>query len=409
MQPEEVRKKDAPLSVTEVTRALQDLIRNSFPGLTVEGEISDFTHYRSSGHMYFSLSDEESTLPAVMFRRANQALDFDPEEGMQVVVEGHLDVYVPRGQYQIIVEQMRPAGRGELEREFEELKRKLEKEGALKADRKRPLPELPGTIGVVTSGDGAAFWDIVRTVRNRCPVVRVVLYPCRVNGKESGEEIARAIRRLPELVDIDCMIVGRGGGSPEDLWGFNTEPVARAILDCPVPVISAVGHEVDVTIADLVADHRSPTPTAAGEDVVPSREELLRLLGDHRRRLRSAYRHPLERRRDQIRFLAEKPVFQSPESMLEVHREQFRTVRDRFRRGVEAALGRSVDRFERVRQRLRALDPRSVLNRGYTLVEDGDGRVLPSVEEVESGDRILVRWSDGTADATVDGTQSDDS
>jgi len=392
-------------SVTEITRAVKDLIRSSFDRISVEGEIAEFTHYNASGHMYFSLADDEATLDAVMFKRTNKSLNFQPEEGQTVLVTGRMDVYEQRGEYQIVVESMEEAGLGKLEQEFRELKQQLKEEGALDAKRKRSLPFLPSVIGVVTSGDGAAFGDIVRTLRRRCPVVQIVLFPCKVNGREAGTDIARAVGRITEIAELDCLIVGRGGGSPEDLWGFNTEEVARAILDCPVPVVSAVGHEVDVTIADLVADHRSATPTAAGEEVAPALTELRDRLGELKRRIRAGFRDGLDRRRDRLRFLSEKRVFADPSGWIRPFRDRYDRLRDRLNSSFRHYVESMKNQTRRLKDRIQALGPQSILNRGYTMITK-DGSVVPSVETVQSGDELSIRWSDGRAEVTVDQTSA---
>lgn len=389
-------------SVSELTSLVRDCLRRGFPDpLRVEGEIADFTHYETSGHMYFSLADEEARLKAVMFRRANRALSFRPEEGMTVAAEGRLDVYEPRGDYQLIVESLRPTGRGALEREFQKLKETLEEEGVLGEEHKRPLPDLPSTVGVVTSGDGAAFWDIVETVRRRCPLIRLVLYPSRVTGREAAPDLERALRRFPELVDLDLLIVTRGGGSPEDLWAFNTERVVRAILDCPVPVVSAVGHEVDVTLGDLVADHRSPTPTAAGEEIAPTRARLEERLVNRARRLVDRYRSTLDRRRDRLRYLAEKPVFSDPRRLLASFRETLERAGDRLRDRFGWVLAERRHYVERLSDRLDSLNPRTVLERGYALVRR-DGELIRRAARVEAGDSLVIRWFDGSRPAVAE-------
>lgn len=392
-------------SVSELTALIKEHLRSGFPdSVRVQGEIADFTHYRSSGHMYFSLVDEDARLKAVMFRRANRTLDFEPNEGMTVSAEGRLDVYEPRGDYQLIVDRLRPTGVGTLEQQFRELKQSLEAEGALADDRKRSLPELPATVGVVTSDEGAAFWDVVQTIRRRCPLLRVVLYPTRVSGRVAAPEIEHAVRRLPEIVDLDVLIVTRGGGSPEDLWGFNTERVVRAILDCPVPVVSAVGHEVDVTLADLVADHRSPTPTAAGEEIAPTLEELRHHLLRRAQRLQTVYRTQVSQRRDRVRFLAEKPVFSDPHGLLRPFRERLDRLRERLDTHYRFTLSGIRHRLERVSDRLDSLDPKRVLERGYALVSR-DGKLITRAEAVEDKDCLTVRWSDGSIQV-VAGTSS---
>ncbi|MFB6356072.1 MAG: exodeoxyribonuclease VII large subunit [bacterium] len=395
-------------TVDEITEEIKQVIRRSFDRVRVEGEIADFTHYGASGHMYFSLAGENCRLQAVMFKRANKNLNFDPEEGMNVVVSGRINVYEERGEYQVIVDKMEESGLGPLEREFQELKQKLEEEGALDSSRKQPLPKFPARIGVVTSGDGAAFWDIVRTIRQRCPVVHVILYPSRVNGRESGEDIAQGIKRICEIEpDLDCLIVGRGGGSPEDLWGFNMEVVARAILDCPIPVISAVGHEVDVSISDMVADHRSPTPTGAGKDVVPSVSEMSDRLNELTRRLRSGYRGDLDRRRDQLRFMAEKSVFSDPRGWIRPFKDRFERLQSALQTEFRYFISQSQNRLDRLKERIKALGPENVLRRGYALVE-GEDRIITRAKQVESGETVSITWGDGRAGANIHNVDLDE-
>ncbi|MFP4687110.1 MAG: exodeoxyribonuclease VII large subunit [bacterium] len=392
--------KEEVYSVSGLTRQIKALIRGNFPRVDVSGEIARFTRYGASGHMYFSLADENARLDCVMFKHANQKLNFQPEEGMDVVVSGRLDVYEARGNYQLIADRMFVEGRGELEREFNELKDKLEAEGALAADRKRRLPDFPGVIGVVTSGDGAAFWDIVQTIRRRCPVVRIVLYPSRVNGRDAAGDVAAAIRRLPEIVDLDCLIVGRGGGSPEDLWGFNVEQVARAILDCPVPVISAVGHEVDVTISDLVADHRSPTPTAAGEEVAPALVDLQQRLVEQRRRLENGIRRQIDSSWDQLRFVAEKPVFATPCGWLRPFADRLQNIKEQLSYLQKIYLDDKKSRLKNLSERLQALNPQGVLRRGYAIVNK-DKNIVSSAAELKKDDILDISWHDGSVRSRV--------
>jgi exodeoxyribonuclease VII large subunit len=391
----------SPYSVTEITAEIKQCIRRAFDSVRVRGEIADFTHYGASGHMYFSLADEDATLSAVMFRRANSTLDFEPEEGVTVVADGRLDVYEERGNYQLIVEDMQKEGAGALEQEFEELKQKLEDEGALDRDRKRDLPFLPETIGVVTSGDGAAFWDVAHTLERRCPIVQLVLYPSRVNGRDAAPDIVRGIERLPEIVDLDLLIVGRGGGSPEDLWAFNTEEVARAIMSCPVPVISAVGHEVDVSISDLVADHRSPTPTAAGEEAAPELVEVRERVENLRRRLDVSFQGFVDRKHDTVRHLAEKPVMADLEGLLEPFSDKVDRLQERLQNSYRHLLKDRRRDFERQMDRLESLNPKQVLERGFGLIFR-DREPITSVNQVDEEDELMIQWSDGEADVIVE-------
>ncbi len=391
------------LTVTQITELIKRLIKENFDQITVEGEIVDFTRYRASGHLYFTLADEAARLSSVMFSYANRRLDFQPEEGMKVIAEGRLDVYQPRGNYQLIVEKLQPSGRGKLEREFNRLKEKLEAEGAFAPSRKQELPEFPLTVGVVTSGDGAAFWDIVKTLKRRCPAVRVVLYPSRVNGREAAGEIARGIRRLPEIVAPDCLIVTRGGGGPEDLWAFNEEVVARAILDCPVPTISAVGHEVDITISDLVADHRSPTPTAAGEEVAPQLLELSEKIRELEGKLRLLFRGRVDRESNELRYFAEKQIFSSPESWLRPRREAVSRKFERLINIYNRKISEKKQSYLRVSERLNSLNPQRVMQRGYALLHRGE-ELVDSVTQVSRGDSLTVCMHDGKLDVKVVGT-----
>jgi exodeoxyribonuclease VII large subunit len=260
--------------VGELNAEIHHLLETSYPAVWLEGELSNFRHFQASGHWYFTLKDDRAQVAAAMFRGSNRRVRFRPEDGTMVLVRGQVSLYEPRGTYQIIVSHMEPRGAGALHAAFEELKARLEAEGLFAAERKRPLPALPRRIGVVTSRDGAAFRDILRVLRRRHSGVSVLLIPARVQGEGSAGEIAAALRRARATGDLDALIVGRGGGSLEDLCAFNEEVVARAIADCAVPVISAVGHEVDITIADFVADVRAPTPSAAAEMVVSSRQEM---------------------------------------------------------------------------------------------------------------------------------------
>ena len=261
-------------TVSELNNAARDLLEHSFGLLWVEGEISQYTHH-SSGHRYFTLKDGTSQLSAVMFKWQAAKLSFEPEQGMQALVYGHVSVYERAGRYQFYATQIKPSGVGELALAFEQLKNRLETEGLFAADRKRPLPAYPQKVGVVTSPTGAAIRDIVQVLARRAPGLQIVLSPARVQGEGAAAEIAKAIADLNQLDDIDILIVGRGGGAPEDLWPFNDEAVARAIYQSAKPVISAVGHEIDYTIADYVADYRAPTPSAAAELVVPEQLALV--------------------------------------------------------------------------------------------------------------------------------------
>lgn len=273
------------LSVSDVTRRIRESLEDQFPEVWVEGEISNL-RAPSSGHLYFTLKDAQSQLRGVLFRSGATRLRFAVQEGMCVIARGRISVYEPRGEYQLIVDMLEPKGVGAWQLAFEQLKERLSREGLFDEARKRPLPEFPRTVGVVTSLTGAAIRDIVAVLRRRCPIVNILIAPVPVQGEGAGDQIAAAIQALNEMPQVEVLIVGRGGGASEDLWSFNEEAVVRAIAGSRVPVVSAVGHEIDVTLSDFAADYRAPTPSAAAEAVVPVLNEILARLGELEGRLR---------------------------------------------------------------------------------------------------------------------------
>lgn len=284
------------LTVSELTASIRALLEGSFGDLWIEGEVSNWRRW-NTGHVYFTLKDRGAQIKAVMFRSAVRYLTFAVEDGQHVIARGRLGVYEPKGEYQFVCEHLQPRGVGALQVRFEQMKKRLQAEGLFDAARKRPLPALPARIGLVTSLDGAALRDILKVLRRRHPGAHVVIRPARVQGDGAAAEVADAVRLLGRVPGVDVLIVGRGGGSTEDLWAFNEEPVARAIASCPVPVIAAVGHEVDVTIADFVADVRAPTPSAAAEMVVAARDEFCARIDRLRDRVAAAFRGGVQRRR----------------------------------------------------------------------------------------------------------------
>src|SRR5215213_3882760 len=290
------------LSVAELTAGIRSSLEAGFGELWVEGEISNCRVW-NTGHVYFTLKDETAQLKAVMFRSAYRYLKFKVDDGIHVVARGRLSVYEPKGEYQLVCEHLEPQGRGALQLAFEQLKRKLQAEGLFDAARKRPIPALPRKIGIVTSLDGAALKDILKVLARRHPRAHIVVRPVRVQGENAAEDIARALKAIAGVSGVDVVIVGRGGGSIEDLWAFNEEVLARAIAASPVPVISAVGHEVDVTIADFVADLRAPTPSAAAEMVVTGKEEACARIDRLQRRVQIAVRTAIDRRRTAVHVL----------------------------------------------------------------------------------------------------------
>src|SRR5215204_2781663 len=290
------------VTVAELTAGIRESLESGFGELWVEGEISNCRVW-NTGHVYFTLKDQAAQLKAVMFRSAYRYLKFKIEDGLHVVARGRLSVYEPKGEYQLVCEHLEPHGRGALQLAFEQLKRKLQAEGLFAADRKRPIPSLPNKIGIVTSLDGAALRDILKVLGRRHPNAHIVIRPTRVQGDGATGEIAAALRAIVKVPGVDVVIVGRGGGSIEDLHAFNQEPVARAIASSPVPIVSAVGHETDVTIADFVADLRAPTPSAAAEMVVTAQEESSARIDRLQGRLDAAMRGGLQRRRHALHIL----------------------------------------------------------------------------------------------------------
>ncbi|MBN2564290.1 MAG: exodeoxyribonuclease VII large subunit [Candidatus Eisenbacteria bacterium] len=389
------------LTVSEVTAQVKAVIESTLPTFWVEGELSNFVHH-TSGHMYFTLKDASSQLPSVMFRHANRALAFRPESGMKVVAWGRIKVYEPSGRYQLYVESMKQAGLGALAAAFERLKRRLSDEGLFAQEHKRPIPEYPRTVAVVTSATGAAVRDIIRVIGERFPATRVVVVPVHVQGPEAAAEIVRAVAMIDEWGEADVAIVGRGGGSLEDLMAFNDEAVARSIYAARTPIVSAVGHEIDVTIADLVADVRASTPSNAAELVVQDRRALGPSIESLRGRLVAAAEQELADLGDRVRSFARAYVFRLPGETVE--RLMQRTDELARRLAVSAASGASTARarLERALSELRLADPRNIMAKGFAAVS-----LLPalspvrSVEDVAGGAAVRVTVSDGFFDCDV--------
>ena len=395
---------DPVLSVAELTRGLSDLVEDRYDDVWVEGELSDFTR-AASGHCYFSLKDEDAQIRCVMWKHLTQYVYFEPEEGMQVRVNGHASVYERRGDLQIQAQAMRQAGKGAQQKAFEELKQKLQAEGLFAPERKQALPAFPDTIGVVTSGQGAAIHDIQSGLARRFPPAEVVLCPVKVQGLDAPRAIADAVAAFNDLPADDAqrpdlLIVGRGGGSTEDLWAFNEEVVARALDASGLPVVSAVGHESDVTIADLVADERAATPSTAAELVVPDRRDVAdRVRGLHDR-LRSRVTGRLQAARQRVDALVASRAFHAPARRLEQHRQHLDALVDRLGRGGARAVDQARTRLTRLRDRLHALDPEQPLRRGYVHLTQ-DGTSVQSAESLQDGDRVRLHFQDGHRDAEV--------
>jgi exodeoxyribonuclease VII large subunit len=387
-------------TVSEITAHIARMLRDAFPRVTIEGEISNW-RVSPAGHAYFKLRDDQATLSAVMFRSALGRSRVSPEDGMRVLARGPVDVYAPQGNYQIRVESLREVGVGDLHLAFLRLKEKLEKEGLFAPERKRPIPRLPRCVGVVTSPRGAAIRDILNVLHRRFANVHVIIAPVRVQGAEAPGEIVEAIRSLNAFGDVDVMIVGRGGGSLEDLMAFNDERVARAIVASEIPVISAVGHEIDFSIADFVADLRAPTPSAAAELVVEEQDALLERLRDLHGRLARASRHTLQEARLRLEALAESHALTQPLARIQAWMQRVDDLEGTMARSLRLALAGARGRWEPMDEALRALDPTAVLARGYSVVLDAEGRVVRNAKAVDVNDALSIRLAHGRLSARV--------
>lgn len=367
----------------------------------VAGEISNFTDHYRSGHFYFSLKDEKCVVKAVMFAQYAKRVRFHPEDGMQVIVRGHVGVYEISGQYQLYVEDMQPNGLGALNLAFEQLKAKLAKEGLFAPERKRAIPRFPHGIGVVTSPTGAAVHDIFTILKRRFPLAEIVFCPVKVQGDGAAEEICAAVKRINRSGRADVMIVGRGGGSMEDLWPFNEEIVARAVASSNIPVISAVGHETDFTICDFAADLRAPTPSAAAELAVPDGQELLAGIEGLRSRLDSAVSLAVQGAEQKLSVLAGSRALQNPLNGIEIRRIGIDGTVERFNASMKQSAAVFRQRLAAASGRLSALSPLAVLSRGYAVLYGESGQALPGAAEVRERENILVRMRDGDLRCTV--------
>ena len=390
-------------AVSEVNGLIKDLIDGTpqLSGLYIRGELSNYKIY-PSGHHYFTLKDGQSALRCVMFKSSAVKLRFRPENGMQAVVFGRISVFPRDGAYQLYCTQLSPDGVGDLYVAFEQLKQKLQQEGLFDPAHKKPLPLYPQRIAIVTSGAGAAVHDMIRILRRRYPIAKVLLLPVRVQGVEAPPEIVGAIRYANRWQLADVLIVGRGGGSIEDLWAFNDERVARAIYASEIPVISAVGHEPDVTISDFVADRRASTPSNAAEIAVPDQAELLKRLDSASRGMAQGTLNTLEKADARWKALAAKRVLTDPMAFIDDRRMQLDSVQQRMGLTAHRQLGARQQRFAALAASLDALSPLKVLGRGYAMAQTSDGTVLRSSGQVQEGDRIHVQLGQGALDCTVD-------
>ena len=386
-------------TVTHLTRQIKELLENSFPRLWVEGELSNFKRH-TSGHLYFTLKDENAQISCAMWRFRAGTLPFAPESGMKVLVEGDVQVYEKGGNYQLIIQQIQPAGIGALQLAFEQLKRKLHAEGLFDASHKKPLPAFPERIGVITSPTGAAIRDIISVLTRRFPGIEILLYPVRVQGDGAAQEIAEAIADFNRYGEADLLIVGRGGGSLEDLWAFNEEIVARAIYASGIPVISAVGHEVDYSIADFVADHRAPTPSAAAEIAVRDRREVAGELNYYREKLTTVFRKQIDNQRTRLQRIQEGYGFRRPLDMIYQSNQRL----DELQRSIGASLNYYLQlqrsRLEKLEQQLRAINPEAILQRGFSICYK-DGKIVKDIAQLEENDPVRIQLAQGWFAAEV--------
>lgn len=386
-------------TVSEVIGSARALIEARYPDIWVVGEVSGYKLH-SSGHQYFTLKDASSILPAAIFRGSSAKLQFKVEDGLQVICHGRLSLYLRGGQYQIVVDYMEPKGVGALQLAFEQLKKKLASEGLFDEKRKRPIPFLPRKIGIVTSPTGAAIRDMIKVIRRRFPNIDILLVPARVQGEGSAAEIVEAIALLNKRNDIDVIIVGRGGGSIEDLWAFNEEIVARAIFNSRLPVISAVGHEVDFTIADFVADMRAPTPSAAAEIAVPLKAELVSYLEEARRRLAVELMRYVQNRIDTVRELKKRLI--PPTKSLPEYYRYIDSLKERMFFSLKTIVKQRENVFKSLAAELNHLSPLVILSKGYSIItKKGDMRPIRSSDELQMGDEIHMRYYNGSAEGMV--------
>ena len=413
----------AAITVSQLNRQVKTLLERKIARIWVQGEISNLAR-PASGHVYFSLKDNSAQVRCAFFRQRQRGPTINLKNGDQVLAYGRVSLYEPRGDYQLIVEQVEPAGEGALKRQFEVLKKKLAAEGLFDEDRKQALPEFPERIGVITSPSGAAIRDILTILRRRFPSIPVVIYPAAVQGEAAPAELVAALSRAVRRNECDVLIMGRGGGSLEDLWAFNDEQLAREIAECPIPLVSAVGHEVDFTIADFVADVRAPTPSGAAELVVPNRHDWLRSVNSLATRIARLGERALEDRAQTLDWLARRLVQSSPQQTLGRQRETLQDSHRRLLSAIRLGVDRQQPALASLQQRLlvggprrvsdaqhrlqlaarglHAVSPLATLERGYAIVEDAaSGKVLTRAGDAEIGNDIRARLAKGTITATV--------
>lgn len=392
------------ITVTQLNTYIKSILDESthLKTIYIKGEISNFKHYYKSGHMYLTLKDNNCQLKAVMFSSYASRLKFKPEDGMSVICRGKISVYEKDGVYQLYIEDMQPDGIGSLSIAFEQLKEKLEKEGLFDASHKKPIPKYPKKIGIATSNMGAAIEDIKNITKRRYPIAELVIAPTIVQGDSAPEDIVKSIQLLDSIDDIDVIIVGRGGGSLEDLWAFNTEMVARAVFECKKPVISAVGHETDFTICDFTADLRAETPSAAAEKAVPDINELLKFTKNAESRMLYSISKRLEYEAQRLDSLSNESILANYNDFFDNKNDVLVSLKKELSDAFENKLSRCKYDLGILSGKLDALSPLSVLARGYAAVKTKDNKIIKSKEDIKVNDKINIKFIDGSAVCTVD-------
>jgi exodeoxyribonuclease VII large subunit len=393
------------LTVSHLTGLIKEALETSFPQVWVSGEITDVARPQS-GHIYFTLKDEHAQIRAVIWRSTAQRLGFELRDGMEIVCLANLDVYPPRGGYQLVIRKLEPVGLGAQQLALRQLQERLAREGLFAAARKRPLPPFPRRLGLITSPTGAAVRDFLEVLRRRWTSVHVLVIPARMQGDGAGQEIAEALGTANRLrPPLDLLVLARGGGSIEDLQCFNTEEVVRAVAASQLPVVSAIGHEIDVTLADLAADVRALTPTEAAERVVPSREELLRGLEQQAHRLHQSLGWRVEQSRQQVKRLADRRVLLRPFDLVRLPARQVDELQMRLMTSIRRQLSATRRQLGHAAERLESLSPLGVLSRGYSVTRLADGRVIKRADEVRVADRLVTRVAQGTIHSRVERTE----
>ncbi len=399
LDPPTIISKDKAVSVSKLTKQIKSVIEGKFTNLWVSGELSNVVHHRS-GHLYFTLKDESAEIRSVMFRGFSQYLPFTPEDGMSVLTFGSLSVYEPRGQYQLVVRQIEAAGIGSLFLALEALKRKLSGEGLFDESLKKPIPPFPKTVGVITSSTGAAVRDILNILERRAPHISVCLRPSLVQGNEAADDLISALKQMENESDAEIIIIGRGGGSLEDLWAFNEEKLARAIWECKIPVISAVGHETDFTISDFVADLRAPTPSAAAELAAVSLMDIVGTLSNYGDKLTHKMETVLNNAWQKLDHLIDRTGVQEPSKKIDRYMDQLKEYAAKLKQGIDFKMTLNQTHATAMRETLIALSPRGVLKRGYSLAYTYPDRFLiRRAKDVKVGDSFVLETGDGQFEA----------